>query len=575
MILDVVNEQQCKELPVELLNPENIVEKGEMLPGLDGQLVRISALEGQIFNCPIEMIVPNPDQPRTNFDDLEMDDLRASIVKMGQQDAIKVVPFLKDGVVRLAIIDGERRYRVVAELGDRDPIVQVKWEAKDISVFIKSVILNEARAEHNPVERARAYAKIRAHYINEEGLSIGDAMEKVAGDMGVSVPVISNHLRLLKLPPEVLEAVAKGALPTQQALNMYSVQKKLGADFDGAKLARAILDNLNNDLENSEADQKLLADSGFESRRGVKRDDVKNARRRLILEGGVAGSDQKIFTAAEAVYKMDSGANGARRKSELLMKADRPTVVRILRSRPATPPEAVRENIRNAIAKLTEVLDIVEEAVAPDALPEVSGKPSFPSHISKYGKAFNTPLRAKIAAELAKASDSEKPVVFSTNELASVLGVVTGSIGPGIRDLGPELEAIGIKIEQHVKREKLADAWVKNAAYRLAWIDNKPIESGDALPTALQPDEEMKIFYDDRGRTLTFGDRKLVKKGTGFGLVIDMIPIENPEAVIVSVNGSFTPEISDGGHKYTFAQWLAEIGKAGMKFEIEDAEADE
>lgn len=575
MTLDALKGPQYKELPVELLNREMIDEEGETLPGLDGQLVRISELEGQVFTCPKELIFPNPNQPRTYFVAKKMDELRATIVDMGQEEPIKVVPFLKDGVVRLAIIDGERRYRIIAELGDRDPIVQVKWEAQEIEVFIKSLIANESRADHNPVERARAYEKLVTYFIDKDGLNIGDAIKLVAQKLGISVPTIANHRRLLKLAPEVLEAVAQGLLPTQQALNIYTVQKKMGDDFDGVKLARAIVDNIDQDFEDGDADRKLLTDSGFGSRRGIKRDDVKNERRRQILDGA-AGAEQQALAAANAVYKMDSGVSAARRKSELLMRAHRPSVVKFLKSRPATPPEAVRENIRNAIARLTEALEIVEEAIAPDALPEVPGKPSFASQISRHGKVFHTPLRAKIAAELAKASDSVKPLVYSGNELAKALGIVPNSIGPSIRELGPGLETIGLKIEQHVKREKLADAWVKNAAFRLAWIDDQPVDvTGDEIRHELKSDEEMKIFYDQKGRTLTAGDRRIVKKGAGFGLVIDMIPAENPEMVLVSVNGSFVPEILDGGQNYTFAQWVVDIGRAGMKVEIESAEGDE
>lgn len=569
MSLDELKGSQYKELPVGLLNPEMISESGEVLPGLDGQLVRIPQLEGQVFTCSKELIAPNPNQPRSYFDPKLMGELKATIIDMGQEEAIKVVPFLKDGVVRLAIIDGERRFRVISELGDRDPIVQVKWEAKEIEVFIKSLIANESRADHNPVERARAYQKLIDHFMQADGLNKGEAIKVVAKKLGISVPTISNHLRLLKLDLVIQQAVIEGQLPTQQALNIYAVQKKMGGSFDGVKLARAIVDNL--DKEIPEGDGSPLSEgSGIERGRGIKKDDIKKEKVRQILTD--AGStEQAALTAADAVYKMDSASTAARRKSELFLRANRPLLVKFLRSRPATPPEVVRENIRNAIARLTEALDIVEEAIAPNPLPEIPGKPAFASYLRTHTKSFKTPLRAKLAEELAKASDSSKPVVYSSNELAKSLQVVPSSIGPNIRELTPELEAIGIRIEQHVKREKVADAWSKNTGFRLAWIDETPMLISE-FPDSLGSDQEMKVFYRDNGRTLNGSDRRIVRKGAGFGLQIEMIPTENPETVIITVDGVFKPTSTDAGQVYSFADWLAEMKKTGMQIEFEDAE---
>ena len=134
--------------------------------------------------------------------------------------------------------------------------------------------------------------------------------------------------------------------------------------------------------------------------------------------------------AADSIFKLTKGVSLAKKGSEKVLKADSEWVIHYLRSRQGNPPEVVVEAVRMAIKRLTDVLEIVERAAAPDPLPKSPGKPTFASQVAKNKEGFAIPLRARIAAALAKASDSLKPTVLSSNELAQELGIVPNAVGP-------------------------------------------------------------------------------------------------------------------------------------------------
>ena len=574
MSLDSPDVSENRQFPIELLERSRITEIGQTLPGIDGQLVRIPQLEGQIFSCSKDLVVPNPNQPRMYFDPAKMGQLKATILDLGQQDAIRVTAFEKDGELRLCIIDGERRFRVISELGDRDPLVLVTWKQSEMDLFIASLIANESRAEHNPIERARAYEKLINHYMTEEGMNKGEAVKLVSNRLGISTPTITNHLRLLKMDPTIQQAVIEGVLPTTQALNLHAVQKRLGGNVDAVKHARALLDNLD-----TEADLEAIAlqeDQGKVGKgRGLKKDDLKKEKRRQRMLGADS-KEQRALDAADSIFKLTTGLSSAKKGSEKVLRADEDLVVRYLRSRQGNPPEVVVDGVRTAIARLTDVLGIVERAAAPDPLPEIPGKPSFGSFVRRNSRAFGTPLRTRLASVLAEASDSAESKVFSSNEIAAKLQVVPSSIGPNVRELMADLKPLGLTVEQHVKREKLVDAWVKNSAYRLAWADTTPVEarSTDAFPEELEKGKVIKVYYDQTGRILTATDRNTLRRGTGFGLQVDFVPTEQPEVAIVSRNGTFNSSAKFEGGTYSFSDWLNSVNDSGVKIDFEAEEED-
>ncbi|HKT84274.1 MAG TPA: ParB/RepB/Spo0J family partition protein [Solirubrobacterales bacterium] len=155
---------------------------------------------GELRELPVELIKPNPNQPRTKIDPESLSALAASIESNGVIQPLLVRP-LPDGSYEL--IAGERRWRAAQEAGlTKVPAVIRDQElAERLQV---AVIENMAREDLNPVDEARACAAL----VDELGLS----KEELARRVGRSRPVVSNLIRLLDLPDEALELLESGEL---------------------------------------------------------------------------------------------------------------------------------------------------------------------------------------------------------------------------------------------------------------------------------------------------------------------------------------------------------------------------
>lgn len=149
---------------------------------------------------PLELIAPNPHQPRTNLDEESLVALAESIRARGVLQPILVRP-LAGG--RYELIAGERRWRA-AQLAERETIPALIRHHDDPASLELALIENMAREELNPVDEARACAAL----VEELGLS----REEVGLRVGRSRVAVSNLIRLLELPDEALELIEHGAL---------------------------------------------------------------------------------------------------------------------------------------------------------------------------------------------------------------------------------------------------------------------------------------------------------------------------------------------------------------------------
>ena len=154
---------------------------------------------------PIYKVEPNPDQPRRDFDEEEMQDLADSITEHGFIQPLTVRE-LDNGYYQ--IIAGERRWRA-ARLAELSEVPAVIVEADDKKAMELALIENLQRQDLNPVEEALGYRSLMQDY--------GLTQEQAAKRVGKSRPAVANALRLLSLCPEVLEAVRKGALSAGHA----------------------------------------------------------------------------------------------------------------------------------------------------------------------------------------------------------------------------------------------------------------------------------------------------------------------------------------------------------------------
>jgi len=155
---------------------------------------------GELRELPVELIKPNPNQPRTRIDPDSLAGLASSIDANGVVQPLLVRP-LPDGSYEL--IAGERRWRAAQQAGlaKVPAVVRDQERAERLQI---ALIENMVREDLNPIDEARACAAL----VDDLGLS----KEELARRLGRSRPAVSNLIRLLDLPDEVIELLESGQL---------------------------------------------------------------------------------------------------------------------------------------------------------------------------------------------------------------------------------------------------------------------------------------------------------------------------------------------------------------------------
>jgi ParB family transcriptional regulator, chromosome partitioning protein len=179
----------------------------------------------ELLHLPVETIHPNPRQPRKRFEPEAAEGLAASIRLQGILQPIVVRRRLEGG---FELIAGERRWRAARAAGAPTLPALVR-DVEDKDSLLLGLVENVAREQLSAVEEARAYASL----VDEFELSLGDVAERV----GRSKPSVSNRLRLLELPEEVLWMLARGDLSEGHARAVLS----LSDDDARRRLARRIV----------------------------------------------------------------------------------------------------------------------------------------------------------------------------------------------------------------------------------------------------------------------------------------------------------------------------------------------
>jgi ParB family chromosome partitioning protein len=160
---------------------------------------------------PIAEIVPNPRQPRREFDEDELAELSASLQELGLLQPIVVRPREGGGY---ELVMGERRLRAATRAGWTD-IPAIVRRTEDADMLRDALLENLHRAQLNPLEEAAAYEQLLQDF--------DCTQEELATRIKRSRPQISNTIRLLRLTPAVQRRVAAGVLSAGHARALLGV----------------------------------------------------------------------------------------------------------------------------------------------------------------------------------------------------------------------------------------------------------------------------------------------------------------------------------------------------------------
>ncbi len=214
----------------------------------------------ELRNIKIDQIVVDPDQPRRQFSQEELDELADSIDEHGVLQPIIVTPY-KGGY---QIVAGERRYRASKQAGlDKIPaLVRTLTNQHKLEI---SLIENLQRQDLNPMETATAYLKLRDQFnltIEQIGKRVGNR----------SMSAVSNKLRLLKLPEFVRAALVSGQVSEGQAKPLIGLDediiekvfpKIIKEEWTARKVEQFVVDLKKNRLDHEVVSPKKIVEQPY------------------------------------------------------------------------------------------------------------------------------------------------------------------------------------------------------------------------------------------------------------------------------------------------------------------------
>ncbi|MBP7416393.1 MAG: ParB/RepB/Spo0J family partition protein [Pyrinomonadaceae bacterium] len=238
----------------------------------------------------IDLIEPNPDQPRTRFTEANLEELAQSIRTNGVVQPI----VLRQVGGRYQIVAGERRWRASQRAGLRRIPAVVK-EVSDDKLLELALVENIQRQELNPIEEAKAYRKL----IDTLGLT----QEVVAERVGKDRTIITTSMRLLRLPGEIQRVIEEGGLSAGhgRALMMTDDPKIQ------RRLANEAIDNGWSVRETERAVKKAVKSPQISENKGVIR----------TVDANVKAAETKLMRSLNTNVKIIAGNKGAGGKIEI------------------------------------------------------------------------------------------------------------------------------------------------------------------------------------------------------------------------------------------------------------------
>ncbi len=169
-----------------------------------------------VLSVELDQIVSSPLQPRRHFDSGRLQELAQAIRSQGVIEPLVVrpAPSVDGAAARYELVAGERRWRA-ARIAGLSVVPIVVRELDDHAALEMSLVENLMREDLNPVDEAHGFERLAR--------SFGMSHDQVAARIGKSRPYVSNAIRLLDLPPAVLEMIERGELSAGQARPLLAI----------------------------------------------------------------------------------------------------------------------------------------------------------------------------------------------------------------------------------------------------------------------------------------------------------------------------------------------------------------
>jgi len=241
-----------------------------------------------------EKIVPNPFQPRRNFDEEEIRSLAESIKSQGLLQPV-ILRKRGDG---FEIISGERRVRALRQLGEKRIPAIIKDMVSDTKMLEMALVENVQRENLNDIELAQSFQKL----LFDCRLSHEDLSERI----GKSRSAITNTLRLLKLPEEIQAMIRAGGISSGHARALLSLKDQKSQLALAQKIVAQQLSvrEIEHIVQPSSAGRKIGARSAGSSGRGANYLDPETAHQQDLLRYRF-GTDVKILMDATCRGKIE------------------------------------------------------------------------------------------------------------------------------------------------------------------------------------------------------------------------------------------------------------------------------
>jgi ParB family transcriptional regulator, chromosome partitioning protein len=193
-----------------------LIESTDGAMASDSSPARVGIDGSGVLSVELDQIVPSPLQPRRHFDSGRLQELAQAIRSQGVIEPLVVrpAPSADGAAASYELVAGERRWRA-ARIAGLSVVPIVVRELDDHAALEVSLVENLMREDLNPVDEAHGFERLAR--------SFGMSHDQVAARIGKSRPYVSNAIRLLDLPPAVLEMIERGVLSAGQARPLLAI----------------------------------------------------------------------------------------------------------------------------------------------------------------------------------------------------------------------------------------------------------------------------------------------------------------------------------------------------------------